>query len=263
MTHKIKCANFRDGDFAKYKFVQVKRDGIYCRIAEHRAYTSLGTEITDRMPEGVLRALRYQPQCYGELYAPGCPASEVKSYLAASRGEELRFEAFATDNLAADFAGLHIVRYYFNSIGVAFVPTFHVSAFENLEHCWQWMLDFYKPDIEGLVFKNANREQWAKWKPVLTCDLICTGFVDGEGKHIGLIGSICGSTSDGRERATVGGMTDKERILISSNEDAFIGKVFEVAYQYVGSQGRLRHPRFIRWRDDKSAAECGEGQLVV
>jgi len=32
--------------------------------------------------------------------------------------------------------------------------------------------------------------------------------------------------------------------------------VMEVSYQYVGDKGRLRHPNFVRWREDKPAAEC-------
>ncbi len=123
------------------------------------------------------------------------------------------------------------------------------------------------PGIEGFVFKNGNLLDWHKWKPVKTIDVVVSGFIDGDGKYIGLIGAMACSvyqhvTIGNRRRsalveiANVSGMDDRTRILISDDEEGHLGRVAEVAYQYVGSKGRLRHPRFMRWRDDKSALDC-------
>jgi len=43
---------------------------------------------------------------------------------------------------------------------------------------------------------------------------------------------------------------------------AQVGAVVEVKYLYVGKGGRLYQPSMLRIRDDKTAEECGTGQLV-
>lgn len=43
---------------------------------------------------------------------------------------------------------------------------------------------------------------------------------------------------------------------ISANPDAFTGRVVEIIGQDRTASGRVLHPRFIRWRTDKPAAEC-------
>ena len=48
--------------------------------------------------------------------------------------------------------------------------------------------------------------------------------------------------------ASCSGMDDDVREQIT---DWDIGRTCEIAYERVGSQGRLQHPRFISWRDDE------------
>lgn len=45
------------------------------------------------------------------------------------------------------------------------------------------------------------------------------------------------------------------------NRPGYKGAVCEVEYQDVASKGRLQHPRFVRWRDDKLAEECFISQI--
>jgi ATP-dependent DNA ligase len=108
-------------------------------------------------------------------------------------------------------------------------------------------------DVEGYVFKDGNLTGWAKWKPTRTADLVVTGLTPGRGKYAGLIGSLECSLWGGPVVADVSGFTDAERAALGPH---VIGQVVEVAYQYVGARGRLRHPRFVRWRDDKAPEEC-------
>ena len=51
-------------------------------------------------------------------------------------------------------------------------------------------------------------------------------------------------------------MSDAIRLDVSEDRGAYLGKVIEVRYQYIGDKGRLRHPNFVRWRDDKPPDEC-------
>ena len=92
-------------------------------------------------------------------------------------------------------------------------------------------------------------------------DLIITGWTEGEGKYAGLIGALKVSTCDGEELASVSGMTDDVRRLISSSPESFLGRVCEVQYQNVAKLGRLRHPVFLGFRDDKRPEECGINQI--
>lgn len=166
-----------------------------------------------------------------------------------------------------------------------------VFAIPSLEHteilhvlndlCAYWYLTFtqYRPfakdDIavrlldscrstgwEGVVLKVANYVGWYKLKVENTCEAFVTGFIDGKGKHLGLIGSLRVSVLDGeieKEIATVGGFTDSERVEIE--EDLDMRRVCEVKYQNVGANGRLRHPRFVRWRNDRRAEQCFVRQI--
>lgn len=53
------------------------------------------------------------------------------------------------------------------------------------------------------------------------------------------------------------GFDDATRDEISSNKDRFIHRVIEVkANEVFTDTGRLRHPRFMRFRDDKNESEC-------
>ena len=94
-----------------------------------------------------------------------------------------------------------------------------------------------------------------------SADLIITGWTEGEGKYAGLIGSVKVSTYDGEELASVSGMTDEIRRAISADPEAFLGRVCEVQYQNVAKLGRLRHPVFLGFRDDKLPQECGINQV--
>ncbi len=117
--------------------------------------------------------------------------------------------------------------------------------------------------IEGFMIKELTPENiWWKFKREDTIDLIITGVKDGEGKYLGLIGALLCSvfSQDGRlvEVASVGGMTDEERQQMTDDEDrrVLVGRVVEVKFQEWAVHGRLRHPRFVRFRDDKNPMEC-------
>jgi ATP-dependent DNA ligase len=119
-------------------------------------------------------------------------------------------------------------------------------------------------DAEGVVLKVGHREGWFKVKEVRTADLVCTGVKPGraDGKFIGEAGSVEGSAWREGHLVALGwfsGMCDGEREDI---DGSCVGRVFEVEYQYVGAGGRMRHPRFVRWRDDKPAAECAVPEEV-
>ena len=72
-----------------------------------------------------------------------------------------------------------------------------------------------------------------------------------------MCGSLQCALADGRVVANVSGMDDEVRAAISG-EDAY--RVCEVKYERVGSGGKLQHPRFVAWRDDKLPEQCTADQ---
>ena len=53
-----------------------------------------------------------------------------------------------------------------------------------------------------------------------------------------------------------GGFTEELRAYLTDNQDDLIGTVIEVKAHEVLKTGKLRHPRFIRMRDDKDSYQC-------
>ena len=67
-----------------------------------------------------------------------------------------------------------------------------------------------------------------------------------------------GAYDDGKlvEVGKCSGVTDEQRGIFAANPDAYLGKVIEIAGQEISSHGRIRFPRFVRFRDDKPVEEC-------
>lgn len=53
-----------------------------------------------------------------------------------------------------------------------------------------------------------------------------------------------------------GGFTEEMRSYLTDNQDDLIGTVIEVKGHEVLKTGKIRHPRFIRMREDKGAYQC-------
>lgn len=53
------------------------------------------------------------------------------------------------------------------------------------------------------------------------------------------------------------GITDELREKISNNKEKYIGKVIEIkAQEVIKKTGKMRHPRFLRFRNDKNLEDC-------
>lgn len=240
-------------------YAQVKRDGHQLIVTKIdgvvQALSRNGTDLTEKIKSfGWASSLWSMPdgsKVIGELFVKGRPASAVKTALNGLVGP-LLFEVFEVSSLKAD-ASLEEVEQWCFKNKLTFVKFLTIPG---IPYDWMFCPEHLEEDQEGWVFKNGNGWEAYKWKPVRTLDLKCVGYVDGNGKNIGLVGSIIGATCDGVVRANAGGISDSERIEVSFNKHEYLGRIFEVAYQYIGAGGRLRHPRFIRWRDDKDTADA-------
>jgi ATP-dependent DNA ligase len=260
---KHRCREWRDG--IRCRYAHAKLDGIFLRVTSERVETSLPTDITRHAPmiPGLAGVdLPTDVTVLGELYCPGRPASEVKSCLARERHLELQFSAFAIETHPEDLE-LDRVDWWCRRWGMALAPWITLPGYVEPS-----LLGYVVPDQEGWVLKNGNLGEWYKWKPVMTCDCVVTGSEDGNGKYLGLLGALRLAVYDATgqlvEVARASGMSDAERVQMTEDDltGRLVGRVCEVSFQYVGSKGRLRHPRFVRWRDDeKRPEECTLEQL--
>jgi ATP-dependent DNA ligase len=101
--------------------------------------------------------------------------------------------------------------------------------------------------LEGYMVKEFGYSHWWKAKVIHSLDLKVVGIHPGTGKYKGLVGSLILMDSKGM-RIRCSGMDETIRFSITEND---IGRLVEVKHNGVTPGGKLRHPRFIRWRDDK------------
>lgn len=260
------------------RYLHAKRDGHRLFIVrEHendppRVLTTRPVDITEQLAgwcQWYERA-RWIPAgsvIEGELWRPGEPASYVKTGI-KQQDQHLRLDVFAVPRWRYQEQHSQTLSWAearANELSLAFAPWAHwLGDYLTDLRALMRFVGWEPSETEGVVLKKANYHGWYKLKMTRTVDLVVTGFVDGEGKYLGNTGALRCSVvlpnSKTLEVACVSGMDDDTRALI--DEQADLGRVVEVEYQYVGSGGRLRHPRFKRWRDDKNATseDCGPEQ---
>lgn len=105
------------------------------------------------------------------------------------------------------------------------------------------------------VWKNKRNNGILKVKSFKTCDVFCTGVVEGDGKYKGTLGLIkC--DYKGNELGVGTGFTDEQRHYFWQHADEIIGKICEVKYkgETQNKQGGLsvQFPVFVCVRNDKS-----------
>lgn len=134
------------------------------------------------------------------------------------------------------------------------------------------MMDRYKEIVkeggEGVICKtNAVYEckrsrSWIKLKEVNDCDLVVTGWIPGEGRRTGYVGSLCICDSTGKLKVDVGsGFTDADLVMFNDliNRNELIGKIVAIQYNLSIQDKHGNHslflPRFIEIRSDKTEAD--------
>lgn len=251
-----------------YRYAHLKRDGMWLEVTVTydlglvRCWSRQNTELTQALEglSALTEIYNYADKgnvLYGELYAPGYPASEVKHFIAEKQLDRLRFDMFAAGHLPENMPLEAVARWHaerFNPHLVGFAP------FTDLRVSSHWDWREFLPDAEGVVFKDGNLLNWCKWKPRNTVDLIVMGYTEGQGKYSGMIGAIVLGYMERpgmiTEVTRVSGMCDITRLDITEHKQEYLNRVVEVEYQYVASRGGLRHPQFKCFRDDKRADEC-------
>lgn len=106
---------------------------------------------------------------------------------------------------------------------------------------------------EGFILKEAHYAGWWKVKPTKTLDLVVTGFTisDSDSFAGGLKAIQVADPSDpSNELASVGSGFEADWRM-SVDPKTLIGRIAEVSFDDFAANGKLKFPRFVRWRDDK------------
>lgn len=256
-----------------FKYAHIKRDGHFLKLVKGvnnqlYAWTSNPIDIVDK-----LQFCRWYPQALklpagvsllGELWLPGSRSEAIKTAI-KDENDRLQFDVFAIDNWRFN-DNLHNrlqdmplseVAELSSSLDFPFIPWFdHPFTIEQLQKIQQQN----DAGIEGFVLKNGNLLDWTKLKPRKTIDVVVTRLLPGQGKYLNQVGSLVCCTSEGYEVASVSGMNDRQRAWMTNRSDEILRHVIEVEYQNVGAGGRLRHPAFVRVREDKEISQCPVSQ---
>lgn len=110
--------------------------------------------------------------------------------------------------------------------------------------------------LEGLIVKDPNglyhrrrNHAWSKIKAEESVDIRITGIVEGTGKYAGKVGALV-VDFNGTPVNVGTGLDDAQREDFWADRN-LIGRLVEVGYHEITPDGSLRHPRFMRFRDDK------------
>lgn len=210
-----------------------------------------------------LQALATAVPVDGEVYWPGKDATDVATGL-KERNKELQFAGFRIANKEL-YPHEHLFQIKAMGIPTPLILTIGFSkhndtAYHSLIDKERLKDECLKRGWEGVVLKERYRiSSWWKIKLANTYDLIVTGFTwPTAGRNLQnrwIKSLVCSAYVNGELQviANVGGMTDEVKSQINKND---IGRVVEVKANLLASKGRLKHSRFIRWREDKDAKDC-------
>lgn len=183
-------------------------------------------------------------------------------------GEDLRKASLAEVYLAVeDFLRLSQA---ISSIGIvsdcSLVEQYPVEDAPKIwkEYVGDWTSYLEGTGYEGLVFKNTEAPwgaEMGRMKQIASMDYVCMDVLESTSATYAGWGAqslVGGLYVKGRlmKVCKVSGMTDEQRKDFLQNKKSYVGRVFECIGKKISKKGAVRHPNFIRWRDDKDPEEC-------
>ena len=129
------------------------------------------------------------------------------------------------------------------------VDCFRIGDFDSV-----WNRYIMREGYEGVVFRKSTstrEDAIMRCKREYSLDGIVTGFKPGLGKYADTLGAVQVTLPTGTTTDVGGGFTDAERDEIWREQSRFLGRVMEFTANAIFESGAPRHPRFVRWREDK------------
>lgn len=117
-----------------------------------------------------------------------------------------------------------------------------------------WARYVMREGWEGVVYRRSSStldDAVMREKREYSLDGTVIGFEPGRGKYEGSLGAVKVACGIGNSTSVGGGFSDAERTHIWGNQTAYLGRVMEYTANAIFESGAPRHPRFVRWREDK------------
>ena len=279
--------NINVADIDSYTTVEPKLDGVraivHCTmngvIITSRRINKQGeyNQIQDKIPH-IRDNFKFQELCKegytifdGELVSDsfsntmsvigskdGRDSSGVKLYLFDTiryRGENIsNYSQYERFNI--------ITNYYFGEDVLPITSIHTVSSSHDYRD--RLVKDFIDSGLEGAILKRPfagyfDRRAWVKIKQLFSVDAVVTGWTAGKGKYKDTIGSLICSVYDSEtgdlvELCRVSPGDDSKRHELFAARENIQEKeiVVEITAQCWTEHGSLRHPRILRYRNDRS-----------
>ena len=252
--HSVMLAQDIDWSRLKYPcWATAKLDGLRAIWHRGKFYTRNGIAIKGL--SHLAAVLPREHKIDGELIVP-TESFYTASGLIRNHKEvpEVEFYIIDVPSCSASFLKDRLKSLAFDSVPpkVKFTPGVRVGSKAKAQKAY----DYYrKLGYEGVVFKpleykyvGSRSYSWMKLKPIKTADVKVVDFFEGTGRNKGRLGGLV-VDFNGAHVKVGSGFSDKLREEFWDNPP--IGKIIEVQYQEVTPAGSLRHPRFIKLREDK------------
>lgn len=283
-------------DFSKVNFRTIpdvvlaseKLDGIWaciimCDNKVEYFHTRGRESITncDSIKQEAMRIAKFLPErkhtyaMIGELTIPDCKAAQVTARCVTRKDwqeQDATFNVFDLVDLDVEYECTS--RYIMYMKVLAYMTDLeHIKAVNKTpmhkDSIESYVSDIWNRGGEGAVFnvpnsmykQSARCNDMFKIKECIDFDLLCIGFVEGEGKFKGMVGSLIVRDKVGKEFVVGGGtMSTAERESLWESLQYTFGDfgVCEVKCMLVTPDGELREPRFNGWRPDKTVQDIQE-----
>ena len=253
----------------EYDMVEAKMDGIWgCMVIEagyYRIYSRTGK-------------LKSAGETKGSHYGKCIVLGEYMHGSAWGHRKNIDKDFFIFDCLMIDgediqhfdqsyrWSYCNTIRNWLNDEGLNFVRRVITSRVKEWKERWKSLV--INKGYEGLVFKNSrakygDKGAWMRMKGEVEIDYICDGMADADpkSKYAGQVGSVVGTLYNKDCAVKCGGLTEKKRELFTKRKEEYKGLVFTAKGNGWYPTGAIRHPKFIRWRDDKKPEECVYEQI--
>lgn len=240
------------------KWIQPKLDGYLIMLTpDGRVLTKNKKDWTEKCT--YLKLPKHNAYIIGELHTPDGFATDVPNFVKEQK--PLTFTPFAIPwyNLVPSIQQypLDTINLLLAKLGFTPPETLLVQKSGGsvpIDDIPYLLEQARKHKFEGWVLKNAHYAEWYKLKLARTADLRVVGITTStSATHYGNMKALIVATSEGRVVASVGSGYDES---FRQKPGRVLGRIAEIEYDLLGADGRLRFPRFLRFRDDKNIVDA-------